>query len=251
MSKESDGPMQSAQRAMRPVLPKRFYKQVRIAERDGVFALELDGRVARTPAKRLLALPSRPLGDAVAAEWAAVTETIDPARMPLTRLVNIAIDRVADNPADVIDEVVNYAGSDLVCYRASEPEGLVEAQNAVWNPVLDWAHDVLGARFQLSEGVRYVEQEAAALAAVRADAEKISRPFALAALASATNLTGSALIPLALARGAISSEQAWQAAHVDEDWQISQWGEDDDAKLRREFRKLGFEAAARVFQLSR
>ncbi len=247
---DRDGPMQAAQRLMRTPLPKRFYKEVSVAARDGAFALELDGRPARTPARRALALPSRELGEAVAAEWAAVTETIDPARMPLTRLANVAIDRVADFPEEVIDEIVKYAGSDLVCYRASEPEGLVAAQNLAWTPVLDWARDALGARFQLCEGVRFIEQDAAAVAAIRTDVEKLSRPFALAAAASATNLTGSALISLALARGAISSAAAWDAAHVDEDWQISQWGGDEEAEERRDFRRKDFDAAAKMLEFS-
>ncbi len=250
MPERERGPMQAAQSAMRPVLPKRFYKEARAAERDGVFQLELDGRTARTPAKRPLAFQSRALAEAVAEEWAAVVETIDPTRMPLTRLVNIAIDRVADNSSEVIGEVVKYAGSDLICYRASEPEALVAVQNEKWNPVLDWAREELGARFQLREGLRFVEQDKAAITAVRAEVEKIAVPFKLAALASATNLTGSALISLALARNAISPEAAWAAAHVDEDWQISQWGGDDGAKQRREFRLKEFEAAARVFRFN-
>lgn len=250
MSGNEQGPMQAAQRAMRPPLPKRFYTDVSVSLRGEAYAINLDGKPARTPAKRLLAFPAQALADAVAREWAGIAGVIDPARMPLTRLANVAIDRVAETPAEVIAEVVKYAGSDLVCYRAAEPEGLVALQNEHWTPVLDWARDRFGARFRLCEGVRFVEQEPDTIKAFRAEVERIARPFALAALASATQLTGSALIALALASGVLSADAAWVAAHVDEDWQISQWGEDADAKQRRDFRRADFDAAAVVLTLA-
>jgi chaperone required for assembly of F1-ATPase len=250
MTDKEQGPMQAAQRAMRPPLPKRFYKTVSVSERGGEYAINLDGKPARTPAKRLLATPSLPLSEALAAEWAGVQDTIDPARMPLTRLANVAIDRIADHPQEVIAEVMKYAGSDLVCYRASEPEGLVAMQNGHWTPVLDWARNAFGARFRLCEGVRFVEQDAGTIAAFRTEVEKLAQPFALAALASATQVTGSALIALALARGAITPDAAWNAAHVDEDWQISQWGDDAEARERRDFRRADFDAAAAVLRFN-
>jgi chaperone required for assembly of F1-ATPase len=243
---EGDGPMQRAQRGMRPVLPKRFYKEARTVERDGVFVLELDGKTARTPAKQLLAAPTATIGEALAAEWNALKDTIDPAQMPLTRLLNVAIDRVADNADIVAADIASYAGSDLVCYRAGEPEGLVAAQAAGWDPVLDWARDSLGARFLLSEGIRHVAQPDESLAAVRAEIDRIQRPFGLAALATVTALTGSVLIALMLARGAISADAAWSAGHVDENWNISQWREDAEAMQRRASRRVEFDAAVKV-----
>jgi chaperone required for assembly of F1-ATPase len=243
---EGDGPMQRAQRGMRPVLPKRFYKEARTVERDGVFVLELDGKTARTPAKQLLAAPTATIGEALAAEWNALKDTIDPAQMPLTRLLNVAIDRVADNADIVAADIASYAGSDLVCYRAGEPEGLVAAQAAGWDPVLDWARDSLGARFLLSEGIRHVAQPDESLAAVRAEIDRIQRPFGLAALATVTALTGSVLIALMLARGDISAEAAWSAGHVDEDWNIRQWREDAEAMQRRASRRVEFDAAVTV-----
>lgn len=249
MTEKEQGPMQAAQRAMRPPLPKRFYKDVSVSEQSGLFAIHLDGKPTRTPAKRPLAFPTRELAEAAAREWAEVADTIDPAKMPITRLGNVAIDRVAEVPDEVIAEVVKYAGSDLVCYRASEPEPLAALQNQHWNPVLDWAREQFGARFQLCEGVRFVEQEKAAMDAFRREVENVPRPFALTALASATSLTGSALISLALARGVLSPDAAWAAAHVDEDWQISQWGEDVEAQERQASRRADFDAAAAVFRL--
>ena len=244
-----DGPMQRAQRGMRPVLQKRFYKVASVGEAGGGFEVLLDGTSVKTPAKRALVVPSRALAEALAAEWTAQGDTIDPAAMPLTKLVNVAIDRVADEPGPVADEIAKYSGSDLVCYRAGNPEGLVAAQSEAWNPVIDWAREELGARFICSEGVQHVAQSAEALAAVRAAIGTIKSPLALAALASATALSGSALIALALARGRLSADEAWNAAHVDEHWNIARWGEDEEAVQRLASRRADFDAAAKVLGL--
>ncbi len=248
---EADGPMQRAQAAMRTVLPKRFYKEASAGEAAGGFALLLDGKQAKTPAKRNLALPDRKLADAVAAEWNAVGEFIDPSVLPLTKLANLAIDAIADAPEPVIAEIVQYAGTDLVFYRAGEPADLVAAQNEKWNPVIAWAEREFATRFVLAEGIVHAKQSDAAVARVGAAAEALPRPFALAAAASATNLSGSALIALALAAGALSGDEAWNAAHVDEQWNISQWGEDSDAQRRFAARHVEFSAAAKMLALLR
>ena len=187
----------------------------------------------------------------MAAEWNAIEGAIDPAQLPLTRLANLAIDAIANAPQPVIEEIVQYAASDLVFYRAEEPEGLVALQNERWNPVLDWAAAKLGVRFSLAAGVIPVKQSDASLAAVREAAEKLSKPFALAATASATNIGGSALIALALANEALTGDEAWNAAHVDEQWNISQWGEDDEAQRRLAARHAEFSAAAKMLALLR
>ncbi|MEX2127479.1 MAG: ATP12 family protein [Xanthobacteraceae bacterium] len=246
---EGAGPVQRVQRAMRRALPKRFYKTTSVAGHDGAFEVRLDGKAAKTPARKTLALPSRALAEIVAAEWAAQGETIEPGKMPLTRLANVALDRVAADPEAVAAEIAKYAGSDLVCYRAREPAGLVAAQGAAWDPLLFWARDQLGARFVCAEGVRLVSQPEEAIAAVRAEIETAQRPFGLAALASATALTGSVLIALALARGRLSADAAWAAAHVDEDWNIARWGADGEATQRRMARRAEFDAAVRVLGL--
>jgi chaperone required for assembly of F1-ATPase len=244
-----DGPMQRAQRGMRPALPKRFYKEARVGEGGGGFEVLLDGKPVKTPAKRSLALPSRPLAEAVAAEWAGQGETINPGAMPLTKLGNVAIDRVAEERDAVIGEITKYAGTDLVCYRAREPEGLVAAQKEAWDPVLEWAREALGARFVCAEGVRHVTQSPETLAAVRAEIAKAASPLRLAALASATALSGSALIALALAGGKLSADAAWKAAQVDEDWNVARWGDDAEAAERRASRRAEFDAAAKVLAL--
>jgi chaperone required for assembly of F1-ATPase len=242
-------PMQAARGAMRPPLARRFYREVSVGERDGAFAVLLDGKPARTPAKHALATPSRELSEAIAAEWAAQGESIDPMSMPLTRLAHVAIDRVATEGDAVAAEVAQYAGSDLVLYRAAGPDGLVAAQRRHWDPVLAWLDAALGARFVLAEGVRHVAQPEAALAAVRAEVARCARPFALAALASATQLCGSALIALALAAGRLGADAAWAAAHIDEDWNIRRWGEDAEAAGRRAARRAEFDAAVRMLKL--
>jgi chaperone required for assembly of F1-ATPase len=246
MSDVPSNPMRAAQTNMRPPLPKRFYKTAGVAERDGGFALVLDERGARTPAKNPLVLSTRPLAELLAAEWNAQGETIDPASMPATRIANSAIDGVATKIAEVRAEIASYASADLLCYRAREPEALVEAQAAAFDPVLEWARETLGARFVLSEGVMHVAQPQPALKAIEAALNEVDDPFAVAALHVMTTLTGSSLLALAAARGRLSAEDAWRAAHVDEDFQISRWGEDADAATRRAARWREMAAAAKV-----
>jgi chaperone required for assembly of F1-ATPase len=237
-------PSEAARRAVRPQLRKRFYKEATVAEGEGGFAVLLDGKGVRTPARRPLAAPTRALAQALADEWNAQTDLIDPAKMPLTRLANAIIDGVADAPAPVADEIAKYLGSDLLFYRAGEPAGLVAQQAKHWDPVLAWAQDALGARFMLAEGVMHVAQPERALAAARAAIP--TDPWRLGAMQVVTALTGSALLALALATGKLSAEEAWTAAHVDEDWQSAQWGEDPLARQRRDFRWSEMQAAAKV-----
>jgi len=241
-----DNPILKAQRLTQPVLPKRFYKSAEAIEAESGFELRLDGRSARTPARRALAVPRPEQGERLAAEWNAQGEHIDPATMPFTRLANVAIDGVADEMAAVRAQVAEYAGTDLVFYRAGEPDELVSRQRALWDPVLAWAEGRFGARFSLVEGVMPVSQPEEALLAVAASLEDVDEPLRLAALHTVTTLTGSALIALALAEGALDADTAWAAAHVDEDFNISQWGEDFEARRRREARHTEFSASAFV-----
>ena len=243
-------PRESARRGGRPKLRKQFYSQAHAGVgAGGVFPLLLDGKPVKTPAARSLAAPAKALAAAIAEEWNAQAELIDPARMPLTRLANAVIDAVADAPGPVADEVANYLGSDLLCYRAEAPEGLVECQTRHWDPVLAWARKSLGARFVLAQGVMHVAQPSEAIAAARATIP--SAPWRLGALSAITTLTGSALLALALERGALGAETAWAAAHVDEDWQMSQWGRDEAALERRAYRHAEFDAAVAVLKLAK
>jgi chaperone required for assembly of F1-ATPase len=198
-----------------------------------------------TPAKRPLAVSNRAVAEALASEWASQGEHIDPASMPITRIVNSAIDGVAGEMAAVRADIVSHAGSDLLCYRAEGPQGLVEAQDAAWSPLVAWARDALGARFILAEGVMPVKQDDQTLAAIARALESFG-PLALAALHTVTTLTGSAIIALALALGRITPDEAWAAAHVDEDWQMKKWGTDAAAASRRSARRREFDAAAAI-----
>jgi chaperone required for assembly of F1-ATPase len=248
-------PTKASQRNMRPTLRKRFYKQVGIVEGEGDHGLVLDGRTVRTPARRLLAAPAHGLAEALAAEWRTQGEFIDPARMPVTRLANSIIDGVADAPAPVAAEIEKYLGSDLVFYRADNPEGLVAAQSAAWDPVLDWARDALGARFICSAGLTFVPQPQASLraasAAIPHPARDTSDLWRLGALHVITTLTGSALIALAVLHGRLSSGEAWAAAHVDEDWNMDFWGRDEQALARRAAHFAEMQAAAMVLDALR
>lgn len=235
-------------------LPKRFYKSVTVGEAASDagapgYQILLDGRVLRTPAKRTLLLPSRALADAMAEEWAAQGEHIDPATMPLTKLVMTAIDGVSQHMREVAADVVQFASSDLICYRADAPEGLVRLQNETWNPVLAWAEAALGARFRLAEGVMPVEQDREALDRVSAAVAPFNA-LMLTSLHVMTTLTGSALLALARASGKLTAEEVWSAAHIDEDWQIRQWGIDVEAAERRERRWTEMRAASRLLELA-
>jgi chaperone required for assembly of F1-ATPase len=244
-------PIAAARRAMRPPMRARFYKSVEVGEGAEGHEVRLDGRPVRTPARHALAAPVRGIADAVAAEWQAQRDTIDPSAMPLTRLANAIIDRVASALQPVREEIERYLGSDLICYRADNPSGLVERQTALWDPVLDWAAQALGARFVLSASVVHVPQPAAAVAAAAAAIPPNDQVWRLGALNVATTLTGSALIALAVAAGRLSVELAWAAAHVDEDWNMSFWGRDELALERRAFHFGEMQAAAKVLELTR
>lgn len=236
--------------ALAPPLPKRFYKEVTVEGRDGGYAVLLDGRPVRTPKKLALALPTRALAEAIAGEWAAQGTHVDPAAMPLSKLAITALDGVAAHKGDVAAEIVKFAGSDLLCYRAEAPAALRRLQAEAWDPVLRWIEAELGARFVFAEGVMPVEQSRAVLDGVA----EVVAPYdamALTSLHAMTTLLGSAVLALAHAKGRISAADAWAKAHVDEDWQISQWGVDVEAAERREKRLREMQAASRFLELLR
>jgi chaperone required for assembly of F1-ATPase len=240
-------PMEAARRSVKPQLRKRFYEKAGVTESGGQFEVTLDGKPVRTPARRPLAAPSRDLAQAIADEWQAQQDMIDPGAMPLTRLANSIIDGVADNPGPVRDEIVKYLGSDLLFYRADGPEKLTERQAHAWDPVVEWAAQKLGARFILVEGVVFAAQPEEAVAAA---AKAIPTDnWRLGAVVSVTTITGSALLALALAQGAITLDRAWAAANVDEDWQMEQWGRDSLAMERRAHREAEMAAAAKILAL--
>src|SRR6266446_5377254 len=238
-------PEEAVRRATRVPRRKRFYASAGVAEADGGFAVTLDGKPIRTPSGRHVVAPNRAIAEAIAAEWNAQAETIDPLAMPLTRFAN-SVAEVSERVDAVADDVAKYLGTDLLFYRAGHPEALVAREAAHWDPVLSWAADALGAHFILAEGIVHVRQPDSAIAVARAALP--TDPWSIAALHVVTILTGSALLALALMRGVIDQDQAWAAAHVDEDWNIEQWGVDEEIAARRAARLVDFRAAATILK---
>ncbi len=228
---------------------KRFYKEARAAAREGGYGVQLDGRDIRTPAKAALVLPSAGLAEAVAGEWAAQGERIEPATMPLMSLACTAIDQVAPNRGAVIGELMDYAGSDLLCYRADRPEALVARQAEVWQPLLDWAARELDAPLRVICGIRHEPQPEDALAALRRAVAALE-DFPLTALDTATRASGSLVIALALHRGQVGAEAAFEAAELDATFQIEHWGEDPEATRRRAAVLADLAAAGRLMDLA-
>lgn len=239
-------PQEASRLSSRTPLRKRFYSAAGIAEEPDGFVVTLDGKPVRTPGRNALAAPVRPLAEALASEWEAQRETIDPLSMPLTRLANSVIDGVADNVAAVADDMARYFESDLLFYRAGFPDALVARQARHWDPVLRWAADDLGAHFILTEGVMHVKQPDSAVAAARALLPQDA--WSVGALHVVTTVTGSALLALALRQGVLDEDEVWAAAHVDEDWNRETWGADEEVEQRHAARLKDYAAAAMVLK---
>jgi chaperone required for assembly of F1-ATPase len=234
---------EAVRRTTRAPRRKRFYARAGVVESPDGFGITLDDRPIRTPSGRALVAPTRQIADAMSAEWEAQKETIDPLTMPLTRFGN-SVDAVIDRVDAVADDIAKYLGSDLLFYRAGHPQALVAREAALWDPVLFWAADTLGAHFILAEGIVHVRQPDSAIAAARKAFP--ADPWSIAALHVVTTLTGSALLALAVVHGVLDQDQVWSAAHVDEDWNIDQWGVDDEVAARRAARLVDFRAAASI-----
>jgi chaperone required for assembly of F1-ATPase len=235
---------------------KRFYKSVGVvpagsdASASG-FAVILDERPLRTPARRSLTLPTRALCEAVGEEWDAQGDFIEPADMPLTKLANTCIDGIVPQPGPVAGDILAFAGNDLLCYRAEHPRELQQKQSLAWDPVLQWAEaEARVGRFALTAGVMPVEQPRELLDGLQSLIAGLD-PWALGPVHVITTLTGSAVLALAVEAGEVKAEDAWAAAHVDEDWQIEQWGEDAEATQRRALREREMLAACRFIELLR
>lgn len=230
-------------------LAKRFYADAKVVEQDGRWAIALDGRLVRTPRQELFGLSQPLAAEAVAAEWRAQGAQIDPTTMPMTRIVNSAIDGVARDLPAVQADIARYASSDLLCYRADGPASLVAEQAAAWDPVLAWVREDLGAFFIMAEGIVFVEQPEQSLAAVRSAIDAVADPVVLACLHVMTTLTGSVILALAVLRGHLDAAAAWSAANVDEDFQWRAWGSDAEALERRARRWVEMDAAATLSRL--
>ena len=230
-------------------LRKRFYKTAAIeAAGANRWRVVLDGRGIKTPAKRELVVPTEALANALAAEWAAQEAFYSPARLQLTRLVNSAIDGVTGREAEVAADIVKYALSDLICYRAEQPDGLFQRQAELWEPILAWAEASYGTTFIRQHGIMPVVQPPS-VADGMATALSGLDAFRLAALHVLTTLMGSAVLAIAVLTGRLTPEAAWSAANIDEDWQIAQWGADEEATARRARRHADLLSAAQLLTL--
>jgi chaperone required for assembly of F1-ATPase len=230
--------------------PRRFYKSAGIAPVEGGWGIQLDGKPLRTPAKRPLILPTEALAAAIAGEWQAQSEKINPGSMPLMQFAATAIDRLADDRSGLIEEIAGYGRSDLICYRADEPPSLVQRQEERWQPLIAWAAERYDITLNITVGIVAVEQSSHTLATFRRVLEACDL-FALTALAGATTAAGSLVIALAMAEDRLSADEAADAAMLDELFQAEKWGSDPEAEQRRAAIRADLAAAKRFHALSR
>ncbi len=229
-------------------LPKRFYDEVIVSAQFDGHAILLDGRSIRTPGKRALVVPTVPLAQAIADEWSAQSDVINPATMPITRLANTTLDAVQLSLHDVGRDIVQYAASDLLCYREADDRKLAHRQAGLWDPILRSLESSLNVSFNTTAGIMHISQPDETLAAITAWTET-KDAFQLAALHVMTTISGSALLAIALGEGHITSAEAWQAAQLDETYQNEKWGEDQEAGQNRERRRKELESAALYYSL--
>lgn len=227
---------------------KRFWQAAQAEPCEGGFTVRLDGRGVKTPAKAPLVVPTLAMAQAIAAEWDAQTGVVKPETMPVTRAANSAIDKIVPQRAEVVGLLAAYGASDLLCYRAAGPEALAERQAAAWDPVLDWAAEVFGARLAVTRGVMPVAQDAAAVARLEAEVAGLS-VFRLAGFHDLVAISGSLVLALAVIRGRLGVAEAWDLSRIDEAWQVEQWGEDEEAAEAEAVRRVAFEAASRFYAL--
>jgi len=228
---------------------KRFWSSARIASAGDGYAILLDGRATRTPAGARLIAPTRALAGRIAGEWEAQWKVVDPSSMPVTRCANAAIDKVRPRLHETVAAIAKYGESDLLCYRAREPEELIQRQAAEWDPLLDWGATALGARLIPTQGVMFQPQPPESLAALRKRISGMS-DFQLAAFHELVGISGSLILAFAVTHGHLDPESAWRASSVDEDWQAERWGEDMEASLASASKQAAFALAAEIFDLS-
>ncbi|MGJ8610943.1 MAG: ATP12 family chaperone protein [Octadecabacter sp.] len=228
---------------------KRFWKDVSVVEQDGGFAVQLDERAVKTPAKAPLTVPTRAMADAIAEEWRAVDKAVNPNVMPFTRSANAAIDKVAVQFDEVANLLAAYGGSDLLCYRAEGPDALVQRQCDAWDQLLDWAQDTYGVRLAVTTGIMPVAQDETMLNVLTAPLFKAT-PFELVAFHDLIAMSGSLVLALCVTQRRLVPQSAWDLSRIDEDWQIEKWGADDDAAQVIEIKRSAFLHAARFYEMS-
>lgn len=228
----------------------KFYRSASVAARNGGYAVLLDGKPLKTPGGNVLILPTEALAEAIAQEWREQDARVEPAKMPLTGLAQAAIDLLPARRREVVDHVLGFGRSDLLCYRAQDPLELVCRQAAVWDPLLDWLREEHGIALKTGSGLRYVDQPAEALERMAALVGTLGE-FDLIALDRAASLTGSLVLALAMLSGRLDAAAAFAAAHIDEAFQTEKWGRDAEAEARRDRMRCELEAAERFLKLAR
>lgn len=227
---------------------KVFWSEVDIKEAQNGFQILLDGRNVKTPQKVILEVPTDKLAAVIADEWRGLENEVDPQKLPITKLANAAIDKVAVQSEPIIDMLAEYATTDLLCYRATYPVALADRQEEIWQPLLVWFENTHSVTLQIGSGVMPIAQAPEVLGACREVLRQYSN-FELAAVYDLITLSGSFVIGQATAKGQIAVSDAWSASRIDEDWQIQEWGEDEDAQSLASTRQKAFERAAFVLNL--
>ncbi|MBI1415618.1 MAG: ATPase [Limimaricola sp.] len=229
---------------------RRVWTAAKVLPAPGGWTVHLDDKPVMTPARAPLVVPTPAMAEAIAAEWQAQDKVVDPRTMPVTRMANSALDKVAPSHAAVVAHLAAYGETDLLCYRAETPAELAARQAEAWDPLLDWAAEALGARLRVGVGVLPVMQDRAALDRLSARVAAHDT-FALTGLHDLVALSGSLVLGLAVAEARLEADAAWVLSRLDEDWQIAQWGEDDEATASAQARRDGFVTAARFLQWAR
>jgi chaperone required for assembly of F1-ATPase len=227
---------------------KRFWTTTSVVPEADGYAIRLDARAVKTPAKQPLIVPTEVMAVAIADEWQAQQGRVNPESMPVTRSANSAIDKVTPQFDAVVNLTAAYGASDLLCYRATGPAELATLQAQRWDPLLVWAQQTYVLDLRVTIGVMPIEQPPATIARLRAEVARLT-PFQLTAFHDLVALTGSLVLALAITRGQLTTDQAWSLSRVDEDWQISLWGDDEDAAALAAFRHAALQHAGRFYAL--
>lgn len=227
---------------------KRFWKETSVEPRGAGFTVTLDGREVKTPSKTSVVVPTEAMAVAIAMEWQAQEERIDPLSMPCTRSANAALDKVATQHSEVADLIAAYGGNDLICYRAEAPQELSERQADHWDALVDWSATDLGAPLRITTGIMPIDQLPTTQARFHEEVSALD-PFRLTAFHDLTSISGSLVLAFATLRGRLSPDEAWRLARIDEDWQIEQWGEDEEATEQAELKRQAFLHAHRFYGL--
>ena len=225
---------------------KRFWNAATVEQTDDGFAVLLDGRSVKTPAKAALIVPSKALAEKIASEWDAQEGDVNPEIMPFTRAANAALDKVMHQFVEVADLIAAYGENDLLCYRAAIPQELVDRQAAAWDPILDWANDVYGVRLATGQGVMHIAQPPSAIERLTQEVHALS-PFQLTAFHDLVSLTGSLVLGFAIVNNRLGADAAWDVSRIDEIWQAEHWGQDEEALDLAETKRQALLSAAEFY----